>query len=380
MAASVSELFDFLEQQETSVLVRHEVSLNDFTILRGSLRKIIFRLRESDDSDAITTSDQLRVLLSEWLTVPIQFDNTLLDSIKDVLGTPGSVQNRWGSDIGSLYSTAIHAAERIPQYGNHARVVLEGVIREIVNTGESLKIYCHRGSRQHFESIFEGSESNVQTEDMFLHSVRDYRQSITFGVLVKFGPLRTRGGGRRPDSLISAPRYRKLVQVVWAGCSDDPEFGYDPAGHQNHLQPTDHTTGQATAKSSGDQIKWIKQYTSHLDKSDSIVEEYDEVDELELFKTINEQREKRSAILLVFGEEYGMLYPPHSRVLSFDPGERVSQSIDLRMPAESLREGMFVIVPLECDADMGGFRQTRANAVLSGSRSSAKNMKRIRQT
>jgi len=49
-----------------------------------------------------------------------------------------------------------------------------------------------------------------------------------FEVLIKMGPLRSKGWGSAPDAIVSAPRFGTLVQIVWAGCADEDDFGYDP--------------------------------------------------------------------------------------------------------------------------------------------------------
>ena len=59
---------------------------------------------------------------------------------------------------------------------------------------------------------------------------KDYREVEPFDVLVKVGPLRSKGWGSAPDATLSAPRFAKMVQIVWSGCGDEDDFGYDPAG------------------------------------------------------------------------------------------------------------------------------------------------------
>ncbi len=63
MPIAASQVFDFLEQHGTGSVDRHEIALQGFGILRRSLRKIVLKLRESDDQGALEISDQLRSLL-----------------------------------------------------------------------------------------------------------------------------------------------------------------------------------------------------------------------------------------------------------------------------------------------------------------------------
>jgi len=46
------------------------------------------------------------------------------------------------------------------------------------------------------------------------------------------GPLRSKGWGSAPDAILSAPRFARLIQIVWSGCGDEEDFGYDPVAVQ----------------------------------------------------------------------------------------------------------------------------------------------------
>lgn len=361
MPISTSELFNFLEHQKTGVIERHIISLHEFNVLRINLWKIVLKLGESDDLDTLTTSAQLRVLLSEWLTTPAPFDHSLSETILDVLGTKNNIQLRWGSDIANLCNTAVRAAEALAQSGNPARIVLRDIIIDLVSRKEAFKIYCHRQANQYYESLFTSLEEHHLNNNIFLHSVRDYRESETFDVLIKFGPLRTRGWGSAPDSLITAPHYRKLVQILWTGCSDEPEFGYDPVRHPGVQQTPGNPTNQHFSEFSNEHMGWIENETQHTDGVHETENEFDNIDELYTFKQLNQKHDRRAATLLTFGEQYGMLYPPYSHSLSFDPDDKTDEAIGLRIPDETLHEGMFGVVPLGCEADLGGIQANRGH-------------------
>lgn len=185
---------------------------------------IVARFSESDDGDSQEVAERLRILLSEWLTVPIPFNSELLESVS-ALGDAKAVETRWGREIRAAYDLACAAASAIQHMENPVRIELRDTIQLLRILGRSWRIYCHRRARVHFESIF---AAEPLAADAFLHSVRDYREAEPFDVLIKVGPLRSRGWGSAPDALLSAPRFATLIQIVWTGCADEDDFGYDP--------------------------------------------------------------------------------------------------------------------------------------------------------
>jgi hypothetical protein len=81
-----------------------------------------------------------------------------------------------------------------------------------------------------------------------------------------------------------------------------------------------------------------------------------EFDELQVFREMNQQRERRTATLVQVDGEHGILYPPHSLVLSFDSDPASQEPIDRRVLTETFVEGMYLIKPLVDDVDLGGMR------------------------
>jgi hypothetical protein len=226
MTVTASQIFSFLEQAGMCSIDRREVHSNAFGVLRRSIRQIVVRLHEDGDDESQETADRLRSLLSEWLTVPVPFDDALLESVA-ALGAAEAVEKRWGHEIRMAYDHACAAARLLQRAENPARTDVRDIVRQLESDGSDWKIYCHRKARPHFESIF---TTDQLPPDVFLHSVKDYREVGPFEVLVKVGPLRSKGWGSAPDALLSAPRFSKMVQIVWSGCGDEDDFGYDPAG------------------------------------------------------------------------------------------------------------------------------------------------------
>lgn len=350
MAVPASTIFDFLEQQPSLTIERYEITLLSFSTLRHSLRRIVLELIDSSNDEAIEISGRLRVLISEWLTVPVPFNHSMKNALTVLFGEVGQLQARWGMDMGEWYKEALDASEQIASAVNPIRTKVAEVIRELQSQRTTFRIYCHKRARQHFESLLQ-NPSNLRLEgNTFLHSVRDYREAEPFNTLIKVGPLRSRGWGSAPDALLTAPRYANLVQLVWSGCNDEADFGYDPVSPQREPRAQ---VGGLTCYGS---TNWTRKIIRSVDP-DALLDDYVvDVDELSLFREIDRQREWRKAVLLQIDGVHGILYPPHSRILSFDPDEAAQEPLDYRIPGDTLIEGMFYIMTHLDDIDLLGMQ------------------------
>jgi hypothetical protein len=351
MPTNASQVFDFLDQHPTGLIERHEIASPEFGALRRSLRSIWMSLRDVDDGEANDVSDRLRMLLSEWLTVPIPFDDAILDALL-TFGNPDTVEAKWGQGIRSAYETALEAALELPSGENPIRAKLRAAIRELRTQGQAFKIYCHRSARPHFASLFVEPDTPLD-EEAFIHSVRDYREVEPLDVLIKVGPLRSRGWGSAPDALLCAPRFRTLIQIVWSGCGDEPGFGYDPVVPPAELAVIP-INGPATSGGSlGNRISWTSIITQSGKDAGTDAGGVTGVDEFQIFDEARYNKEHRRATLVQIDAGQGILYPPHSQVLSFDPSPYANNPIRYRLPGELL-EGMFIILPIHSDVDLGG--------------------------
>ena len=109
MTVTASQVFSFLEQHPTCLLERREIHQGIFSILRRNIRVIVIRLKEDGDDESQEIADRLRRLLSEWLTVPVSFDDALLESVSS-LGDGEAVERRWGREIRTAYDHACASA------------------------------------------------------------------------------------------------------------------------------------------------------------------------------------------------------------------------------------------------------------------------------
>jgi hypothetical protein len=342
-----SNVFDFLERHRTLSVERHEIFSAEFSTLRYNLRSIIFQLREGDSEEASDISGRLRSLLSEWLTTPVEFDAAILEAVQ-TLGTPAAIESRWGGDMRTWYEAACIAAQTVTLRENPVRERLRALLRQLRVEGADFRIYCHRMATSRFESILDEAVDAPLGASCFLHSLKDYRETAPFEVMIKVGPLRSRGWGAIPDAVVVAPRFARMIQIVWSGCSDEADFGYDPVASPQGDGTTAWRAGVAG-------VSWTTQVTRDPSDQPVIGEVHDE-DELGLFRELDQVRERRRATLIQIDEGHGILYPAHAKILSFDPDPTVVVPLDRRLPGETLVEGMYVVRPFSIDADLGGLR------------------------
>jgi hypothetical protein len=341
---TASQVFSFLEQHQTCSIEKHEIRSAVFSVLRRSIRLIVLRLNEDVDDESREIADGLRSLLSEWLTVPVSFDGALLESVS-ILGDSEAVERRWGREIRIEYDHACGAARMLQRVENPARTEVHDAVLQLRRSGCAWRIYCHRRARPHFESMF---RDDPLSPEVFLHSVKEYRDVEPFEVLVKVGPLRSKGWGSAPDAILSAPRFANMVQIVWSGCGDEDDFGYDPAGI------TCGGNGEAAARGGSRAVGWKRNVVKIGDAADMTA--IGDEDELKIFQALGRAADVRRATLVEIDEEYGILYPPHSQVSTFDPTPYTDEPIGFRLPGETLAEGMFLIWPLLGAADLGALR------------------------
>lgn len=349
MKLSASRVFDFINQHQTSVVERHEISLSRFSLLRRHLRVAVVGLSQCDDYEPRETSNRLRALLSEWLTVPVQFDAEMIDSLSIVLSGSEASTARWGIDISSALTEARNVVHALIKTDNPVRMVLQRVIREMNEQRQNFKIYCHRRARRHFESLVDAG-SDPLNDEKFLHSAADYRRVDPFDVLIKVGPLRSRGWGAIPDAVITAPRFTTLIQAVWSGCDDEADFGYDPVLESRN--------SEANAKYGSQEKRNSFSWTKRIVQVDDGVSATPDLDDLQVFEQIVRAADgHRLATLVQIDDAHGILYPSNSQILSFDLAPNACKPIDRRRPlVDALSKGMLLVRPLLVDTDFGGLR------------------------
>jgi hypothetical protein len=344
---SASRIFDSPALNGTVHAERHDVFSGWFSSLRSSLRRMAHIWHEADDPDALETVGYIQRTLSEWLTVPIAFDEALTDKLEP-LGTPAFLERRWGADMGNLCQAALDAAAQLRGMANPLAVLVGERICQLQANQVDFRVFCHRSAVPAFNQLIAAAGGTALPPEGFLHSCRDYRECVPFETLVKVGPLRARGWGAVPDALITAPRFTRLLQFVWSGCFDEPEFGYDPVSSSAVSGAPLPQTEAMPSSPMASALLWSRQVHQADDADDTtFVTPPPDDDEFRMFREFRETtaRESRQAVLVQVNDEHGILYPPLARVLCFDPSQHDAHCLGYRVVGDSLTETCFVIRP-----------------------------------
>jgi hypothetical protein len=350
---AASTIFAVLESQPQLTAETIEVKDPCFSAVRRGLREIMRLLNDADDAEARAVVLDARTILSECLTVPVPFDGAVLHAINELFpGLDGdAVARRWGGDVAYAFDATRSAATALVQHENLLRIALAESLDDLFANDVNLRIYCHRQAVEHFRSLPLAQPAAIR-HGVFLHSHAEYRDSPTFDVLLKCGPMRSKGWGAAPDGLVTAPRYRRLIKFVWEGCADEPGFGYEP---------TDTAGGNAIERRRGryHEVSLVIQAERSADLGSGNGEV---LDDLEWMRQRSNDTESRAAVLINLDQGQAALYPTRALLLSFDPDPRSETPITKRLPLETLDAGMYLIVPAiddvglaEVHADSGAY-------------------------
>jgi hypothetical protein len=342
---NATRLFEHLSSQPEFTITNYVVQSPAFSILRRGLRQIILPLREAEIEEADELASALRAMLSEWLTVPVVFDQRIAERLYS-LGTPTELGRRWGKEIGASFEEIVGAVQALTGTESPLRSVLRDAVSDCETRGTSFRVYCHRQAIPQFLSLFEDSSHQPLTPQHFICSPSEYRASGVFHTLIKVGPLRSRGWGAAPDALLTAPRFSHLSKFVWAGCLDETDFGYDPAA----VPAQDRTQSATSTRSTVATIRWRADAVAAA-TAESPGDPLADLDDLAVIGRRTPPPEYRRAVLVQIDDDHGILFPPYSRVLSYDPREGHASAVEERLPGESLTAGMYLILPILLDED-----------------------------
>lgn len=335
-----SKVIAFLGQEGALSHERREIGCPAFSKLRRHLRIILRGLLDSADPEASEIAQMMSDSLRLWLTTPVEFHS----SIPAALNTFGDVDRfdaRWGLD--GTFRAAVRSGEQVALEKSPMRIQLSTLVETLQSDNKQFRIFCHRRAREHFDTLdLQGGNSRLQHEH-FLHSARDYEKTDLFDVLIKVGPLRSQGWGAVPDAVKSAPKFKKLIQLVWSGNSDEPNFGYDPVSPPGAPETRD------ADYVLGNQIRWELIETKSGDFTGVFDNDGSAEDEL---LQPNQQVTRRRVVLITLPKRRGILYPA-TDALSFDPNSSDEQAIGFRVPGETLLSDMFLIQTEIGEVDFG---------------------------
>lgn len=147
---------------------------------------------------------------------PSAFDDALLERIKGLAGGRSVLQMRWGDRICKMHDELLQSCGKLGRQGSAFSHALKSRVQW---DGRLNKIYCHRTQADAIRAL-------VGASTQLIHSLSGYRNCSKFDSLVVLGSLRKIGIGRVPPAVVMAPRFHRLVQVVWSTDKDDPDFGF----------------------------------------------------------------------------------------------------------------------------------------------------------
>lgn len=352
-----ARVLDFLEGSGAFELARCEVSCSAFFQLRSAVRRLITTLKETPDEWIHEQLLRLQRLLARWLTAPSSFQGDAAQEVLDALSDIEHLTRSWPASISQEVERAFSGVIDLSLAETALQRETGAAISRLVESSTDFRIYCHRSSVPLFTGLLAAGAADL-TPDRFLHSPRQYRDSPPFEVLVKVGPLRTTGWGSAPSALLSAPRFSRLTQIIWAGTADEPQFGRDlvVGGDADFLRTAPNSTFTLPGS-----IRWQVSATSA--GAMAAIEDEPVSDDLDLLPAsqIAELEARRQSVLLLFGGKKGVLYPRNATVLVFDPLEAHRESVREAQVSEELRPGMFLIWPrvqegqaAEMEAAFGG--------------------------
>ncbi len=311
MATTATDLFEFLRLNRHPQVERHEIFLNLFSALRSEIRRVASILYQSEERESITTADELRILVLGWLTKPVPFDESIGTGLAR-LGTPSDVEAKWGREVRNCFERALEHASALTGCANPLRAKVRELLNLEQDCASRFRIYCDRRSRSYFEDLLPPRTTGLEPDQLFIHSVAEYRDSGPFDALIKVGPLRPMGVGAVPDAVRTVPKFKRLLQVVWRGCNDDQTFGLDPA----IMDPLD-AAGLGTGRSAEmGGIGWITEIKAQMsdDERDSLDIALEAGDDFEFFDLCRNRGDVARATLIKLNGGISIPVPPLARL------------------------------------------------------------------
>jgi hypothetical protein len=346
MNTSCTEILNHIEGIECFQRERHELYLLPFSNLRKSVSRIASKLDEV--SKACRPDEhviKIRNLMAEWLSTPVIFNNEITKVIEN-LGKTDEVRNKYGAELSSSCSMALAAVAVLQTQENPMRVLMQRIVAEQLKEGMRVKILCDYRQQDTFVSAISNICPKEVGEHMLITNLTNYCQSSVFDTLIKTGPLRTWGWASAPEAIINAPRYKKLIQLVWAGNSDEPEFGCINPESASRTENDQKKVSQENSFNICNGIIWnTKRIRTVADEKEDEIKFQEH--ENELSNNYNgASKETQKALFVLISPDQGIFYPPNSQVLSYDTSLSSENPVQVRCVSDELLPGAYIIVPI----------------------------------
>lgn len=340
MTLESSHIFEHLENKLPGEICRFEIIAPDFMFFCHLLQRLHSILSQSDQQEEIMIRERLRLILSEWFTNPVPFQE--ICNVVQIFDDREILKKGWGEEAACLYDEIVSTAQRLSKKENPLQKCIAKVMQKLKIHKKSFKIYCHKKSRPYFDKLFEMSP--LEKERVYLHTLNDYKVSEIFDALIKVGPMRSFGWGSVPDAILSAPFFSTLLHFVWSGARDEASFGFDPitAETNNHDQKW-----ASSLWKNQPTIFFPEKNSSEKDvvqERNKDVENIRVMDEISrIIYPVSKDSRRKPAILLEINQSSAYLVAQNNALLSYDPYIN-NNAFSKRKPGEDLTEGMFLIL------------------------------------
>jgi hypothetical protein len=332
---STTERLQFLESYPPV----QELYIGDsplFSAIRYHMRTLYSALYEPEgDTHRNEVALLLRFEMLKWLTSPLMPDVSLF--LRCGLADDRRTRRQWGEGVAQTVGLL---KDLITCYAEEGSVLNEAFVRLFIDLAgeyeeDRIKIWCHYKERDLFRDLLEGlAELNDRA---FFGTLAEYRKGPPADALIRFGPLRTHGFGKAPESLITSPSYRRMVRLVWTGLPDEEGFAEDP------ILPTYNYL--ATMRLVQTTI------TGNLGTVAALAET-EPADDLVFFdQKTSAGKALPRCVLVEFPAEYGVLLRPGSSLLVFSPQCTSGEAIGYRLVSD-VEAGDYLLIH-NADADLG---------------------------
>ncbi len=302
-----TDFFGFLENSKFEMSI-FSIEYNLIKTIRFLLRSIYSMLIEAESNESITSAFRLELLRLQSSLLPPSVELLKECDLSSFERNKARLGNDFANSCNLLDKTIRAFSDNESPF---IKKLLEVVLLELQNNCSlaELKIWCHKREQQTYIDLFY-SENIYLTDKNFISSLAEYRKSDLFKTLIRLGPLRTNGWSKTPSAIITAPRYKKLIRLLWSHSLDEEFFGVEPViGSPNFMDRFKRSEHKSVESIQLDSINNFNSISYTVDDDD--------------FKFLGDRPPARlqnncTCILIEFPENIGVLLALGSNQLIFD--------------------------------------------------------------
>jgi|GEM_PF-4346195 len=301
-----SEVISFIDNND---FFSHSIKIksNLVSLIRSRIRFIYSELYENNQES--TTAARLRLELLKLQSSTELPDINILQECN--LDKVNNVRRQYGDSVADACFELIKLFKALQHKDSPLlKTLINRTEEAIIEVGLSnIKIWCHRNEKDTIVRQFQEHEIYLTNEN-FIHNLTQYRTTSLFEILIKIGPLRNYGWCKTPNIILTAPRFKKLIQIVWSGMPNEPDYEKDP--FMSNLQSKALFSYSEEQLDASTDLNLEGELTIEADNQ----EEFDDFDFLKQ-RPISVIRETKT-LLLELPEEMAVLIRPGSERLIFD--------------------------------------------------------------